>query len=170
MHGCPVQFMSREGIDDHMVKKHLHAQPHAGQCEAVAQMSASSQTSEPSRRCPFCGGEEESEKKLQSHIGRHQEDLALFAIPSSVYEKTESDNGNENMSGDEDLLFESDDGVDIITHDTEDLELNDEEDIGFDIEAGPQRCRSCNRSETPQWRRGPDGPRTLCNACGLREL
>ena len=29
------------------------------------------------------------------------------------------------------------------------------------------RCHSCNRAETPEWRRGPDGPRTLCNACGL---
>ena len=30
------------------------------------------------------------------------------------------------------------------------------------------RCRSCNRAESPEWRRGPDGPKTLCNACGLR--
>jgi hypothetical protein len=29
------------------------------------------------------------------------------------------------------------------------------------------RCHSCSRSETPEWRRGPDGSRTLCNACGL---
>lgn len=31
------------------------------------------------------------------------------------------------------------------------------------------RCHSCNTTETPEWRRGPDGARTLCNACGLRE-
>ena len=31
-----------------------------------------------------------------------------------------------------------------------------------------QRCHSCNTTETPEWRRGPDGARTLCNACGLR--
>ena len=30
------------------------------------------------------------------------------------------------------------------------------------------RCHSCNRAQTPEWRRGPDGERTLCNACGLR--
>lgn len=29
------------------------------------------------------------------------------------------------------------------------------------------RCRQCGISETPEWRRGPDGARTLCNACGL---
>lgn len=33
--------------------------------------------------------------------------------------------------------------------------------------APPGRCHSCNISETPEWRRGPDGARTLCNACGL---
>ncbi|KAI8988292.1 hypothetical protein BDF20DRAFT_317660 [Mycotypha africana] len=30
-----------------------------------------------------------------------------------------------------------------------------------------QKCHSCNTTETPEWRRGPDGARTLCNACGL---
>lgn len=33
--------------------------------------------------------------------------------------------------------------------------------------APPGRCHSCNRADTPEWRRGPDGARTLCNACGL---
>lgn len=34
--------------------------------------------------------------------------------------------------------------------------------------APPGRCHSCNIEQTPEWRRGPDGARTLCNACGLR--
>ncbi|OAA57286.1 transcription factor rfeH-Penicillium chrysogenum [Cordyceps fumosorosea ARSEF 2679] len=29
------------------------------------------------------------------------------------------------------------------------------------------KCHSCKRLDTPQWRPGPDGPRTLCNVCGL---
>ncbi|ODQ52764.1 hypothetical protein SAICODRAFT_7798 [Saitoella complicata NRRL Y-17804] len=33
--------------------------------------------------------------------------------------------------------------------------------------APPGRCHSCNIADTPEWRRGPDGARTLCNACGL---
>ncbi|KAH8650429.1 hypothetical protein BGZ61DRAFT_375823 [Ilyonectria robusta] len=35
------------------------------------------------------------------------------------------------------------------------------------LAATPGRCHSCNRVDTPEWRRGPDGARTLCNACGL---
>jgi hypothetical protein len=29
-------------------------------------------------------------------------------------------------------------------------------------------CRTCGRTDSPEWRKGPDGPKTLCNACGLR--
>ncbi|KAG8742742.1 hypothetical protein FRC10_000956 [Ceratobasidium sp. 414] len=31
----------------------------------------------------------------------------------------------------------------------------------------PGQCHSCEILDTPEWRRGPDGQRTLCNACGL---
>lgn len=28
-------------------------------------------------------------------------------------------------------------------------------------------CHSCGTTDTPEWRRGPDGCKSLCNACGL---
>ncbi|KAI8887526.1 hypothetical protein K501DRAFT_330551 [Backusella circina FSU 941] len=31
----------------------------------------------------------------------------------------------------------------------------------------PAQCHSCKSMDTPEWRKGPLGPRTLCNACGL---
>ncbi|KAE8774951.1 GATA transcription factor 4 [Hordeum vulgare] len=31
-----------------------------------------------------------------------------------------------------------------------------------------RRCTHCASEVTPQWRQGPLGPRTLCNACGVR--
>lgn len=30
------------------------------------------------------------------------------------------------------------------------------------------RCTHCQAEKTPQWRMGPLGPKTLCNACGVR--
>lgn len=31
-----------------------------------------------------------------------------------------------------------------------------------------RRCLHCSSDKTPQWRTGPMGPKTLCNACGVR--
>ncbi|CAM8935462.1 unnamed protein product [Rhodiola kirilowii] len=31
-----------------------------------------------------------------------------------------------------------------------------------------RRCSHCASEKTPQWRTGPTGPKTLCNACGVR--
>ncbi|KAJ0040387.1 hypothetical protein Pint_27396 [Pistacia integerrima] len=39
---------------------------------------------------------------------------------------------------------------------------------GEDGEESRRRCSHCETTETPQWRIGPLGPKTLCNACGVR--
>lgn len=31
-----------------------------------------------------------------------------------------------------------------------------------------RKCSHCSSTKTPQWRAGPNGPKTLCNACGVR--
>ncbi|GER39477.1 GATA transcription factor [Striga asiatica] len=33
---------------------------------------------------------------------------------------------------------------------------------------GVKKCMHCEVTKTPQWREGPLGPKTLCNACGVR--
>ncbi|KAJ3122840.1 blue light receptor [Physocladia obscura] len=32
----------------------------------------------------------------------------------------------------------------------------------------PGNCRKCGKTASREWRKGPHGPKTLCNACGLR--
>ena len=32
-----------------------------------------------------------------------------------------------------------------------------------------RRCGCCGAQSTPLWRNGPEGPKTLCNACGVRD-
>ncbi|XP_056176928.1 GATA transcription factor 12-like [Syzygium oleosum] len=43
---------------------------------------------------------------------------------------------------------------------------------GLDGPDGPggeaRKCLHCQTDKTPQWRTGPMGPKTLCNACGVR--
>ncbi|KAI0317568.1 hypothetical protein OF83DRAFT_1058454 [Amylostereum chailletii] len=36
------------------------------------------------------------------------------------------------------------------------------------IAAEQHVCNTCGRTDSPEWRKGPRGPKTLCNACGLR--
>ncbi|KAM0904982.1 hypothetical protein ACQ4PT_017670 [Festuca glaucescens] len=32
----------------------------------------------------------------------------------------------------------------------------------------PKACTDCYATKTPLWRGGPEGPKSLCNACGIR--
>jgi hypothetical protein len=51
-------------------------------------------------------------------------------------------------------------------------EVEEEEEKGLMVnneqQATPRRCTHCLSQRTPQWRAGPLGPKTLCNACGVR--
>ncbi|KAG6733634.1 hypothetical protein I3842_01G233900 [Carya illinoinensis] len=37
-----------------------------------------------------------------------------------------------------------------------------------DSDSSGRKCLHCAAEKTPQWRTGPMGPKTLCNACGVR--
>ncbi|XP_014515971.1 GATA transcription factor 9 [Vigna radiata var. radiata] len=39
---------------------------------------------------------------------------------------------------------------------------------GTNTECSGRKCLHCGAEKTPQWRTGPMGPKTLCNACGVR--
>lgn len=39
---------------------------------------------------------------------------------------------------------------------------------GGGVAAQPRKCSHCGVTKTPQWRAGPLGSKTLCNACGVR--
>ncbi|ESQ42729.1 hypothetical protein EUTSA_v10013793mg [Eutrema salsugineum] len=43
-------------------------------------------------------------------------------------------------------------------------------EIGYGNNNGVIRvCSDCNTTKTPLWRSGPRGPKSLCNACGIRQ-
>ncbi|KAM7500322.1 hypothetical protein LguiA_024736 [Lonicera macranthoides] len=42
------------------------------------------------------------------------------------------------------------------------------EEEGVNLGQQTRRCTHCLSQRTPQWRAGPLGPKTLCNACGVR--
>ncbi|CAN7085091.1 unnamed protein product [Brassica oleracea var. botrytis] len=51
-----------------------------------------------------------------------------------------------------------------------DLEVNGNSNVdSYSSDQNPVRkCMHCEVTKTPQWRLGPNGPKTLCNACGVR--
>ena len=58
-----------------------------------------------------------------------------------------------------------------ITEESGSDDSTDEEQTGPSVgqHAGTVwRCDFCGRTETPQKRKGPNGPQTLCNACGVK--
>ncbi|KAJ8662721.1 hypothetical protein O0I10_001685 [Lichtheimia ornata] len=40
--------------------------------------------------------------------------------------------------------------------------------VASTTEENPKICAHCHRKDSPEWRRGPNGPKELCNACGLK--
>ncbi|GJV88247.1 GATA transcription factor 11-like protein [Tanacetum coccineum] len=46
------------------------------------------------------------------------------------------------------------------------METKTSEEMSDDV--GVKKCAHCEITKTPQWREGPTGPKTLCNACGVR--
>jgi hypothetical protein len=40
--------------------------------------------------------------------------------------------------------------------------------VGSESEEAKKTCVDCGTSKTPLWRGGPAGPKSLCNACGIR--
>lgn len=51
------------------------------------------------------------------------------------------------------------------------IQVKNSENVNDDDEEhipNARRCTHCLSQRTPQWRAGPLGPKTLCNACGVR--
>ncbi|XP_027345946.1 GATA transcription factor 11 isoform X2 [Abrus precatorius] len=52
--------------------------------------------------------------------------------------------------------------ISLLTSKTETKRSSSQESVA------PRKCMHCEMTKTPQWREGPMGPKTLCNACGVR--
>ncbi|KAG6489670.1 hypothetical protein ZIOFF_050946 [Zingiber officinale] len=52
----------------------------------------------------------------------------------------------------------------------QDLEMQGLTDNHYSFRAAAIRmCSNCGTTKTPLWRSGPGGPKSLCNACGIRQ-
>ncbi|KAK8938820.1 putative GATA transcription factor 22 [Platanthera zijinensis] len=56
----------------------------------------------------------------------------------------------------------------IINHHLQDHNNNNNKKANLDTNI-IRVCSDCSTTKTPLWRSGPSGPKTLCNACGIRQ-
>jgi hypothetical protein len=94
--GCNRPFDSDQSFRQHLLDAHLHmANEHRVRdvmrsCERPAKMESKAD-------CPLCGMSLQSLVQLRRHVGKHHEELALFALPSSMRDdQDEADDGNNN--------------------------------------------------------------------------
>ncbi|KAM0920605.1 hypothetical protein ACQ4PT_007430 [Festuca glaucescens] len=52
--------------------------------------------------------------------------------------------------------------------DSDKVELEAADAEEYTATGEPKACTDCNTTKTPLWRGGPTGPKSLCNACGIR--
>lgn len=92
--GCNASFSTVPELEEHLRGIHAtsgtqtlpHDLIHSGETKAALKFPAP---------CPLCDQSLGSIKEYQHHVGRHQEGLALFALPNT--EEEEDDTGNQDF-------------------------------------------------------------------------
>ncbi|KAK8113380.1 hypothetical protein PG984_013906 [Apiospora sp. TS-2023a] len=89
--GCDTPFTSWRTFVAHMSESH-------GKTEITGSTASRTRTHWISEPCPLCGELIRSAHSYQRHIGRHQVDLALFALPNVDYDELLSRGSSESTS------------------------------------------------------------------------
>ena len=88
--GCKKPFNSKSAFEDHI--RHIHQNLFIGnQFPALVNMQQRQMNPETQIECPLCKEMVPLSPHLRRHLGSHQEQLALFALPSNL-EQTEEEN------------------------------------------------------------------------------
>ncbi|KAF5978676.1 zinc finger transcription factor ace1 [Fusarium coicis] len=78
--GCSETFVSLQDMKHHLAQKHSETTGLTHLASLLTMCERPKSENEPAD-CPLCGERQSSFRQYQRHVGRHQEDLALFALP-----------------------------------------------------------------------------------------
>ncbi|KAF4470144.1 Zinc finger transcription factor ace1 [Fusarium albosuccineum] len=98
--GCNMQFSSAFDIKDHLAKAHSETMSRSNLADLLSLCEQSKPPSDPAE-CPLCNESLPTFKHFQRHVGRHQEDLILFALPQLTSEETNTSDGEESEEGED---------------------------------------------------------------------
>ncbi|KAM7185320.1 hypothetical protein V8F20_011853 [Naviculisporaceae sp. PSN 640] len=104
--GCNKEFTSVSQCQEHLGEAHPDSIP-PDHVDAMINLSARPLVAEDGIRCPLCRKQLLSFKKYWRHVGTHQKQLALFALPKLDTTK-EGDSDEENDDRSKDGEFSSD--------------------------------------------------------------
>ncbi|KAF4423164.1 Zinc finger transcription factor ace1 [Fusarium acutatum] len=109
--GCNETFNSLQDMKRHLVQKHSGTTELTNLVSLLTMCERPKSEDEPAD-CSLCGERQSSFKQYQRHVGRHQEDLALFALPHLPGEDSkneESDSEPEEKEEEEEVESEEQD-------------------------------------------------------------
>lgn len=89
---------SADALKVHLVEAHSQSL-HASDVEKLVQMGARKVAQVSEATCPLCREKLTSAKKYRRHVGRHQEELALFALPRLEVPGTHGQKEDESIVG-----------------------------------------------------------------------
>ncbi|KLO85690.1 Uncharacterized protein LW93_14305 [Fusarium fujikuroi] len=95
--GCNETFVSLQGMKGHLAQKHSETAELTHLVSLLAMCERPKSEYEPAD-CPLCGERQSSFKQYQRHVGRHQEDLALFALPHLPVEEDDKNEASDSDS------------------------------------------------------------------------
>ncbi|SCO85908.1 uncharacterized protein FRV6_10035 [Fusarium oxysporum] len=92
--GCDKTFDSSQDMKLHLAQKHSETTEWTHLDNLLTMCERPKPDNEPAD-CPLCNERQASFKQYQRHVGRHQEDLALFALPHIAGEEDEKNDDSD---------------------------------------------------------------------------
>jgi len=122
-------FMEKNQFETHLRASHPNTF-NEDQLPAFMEMSESKVSMDNGGLCPLCKEQVPSLKKLRRHLGRHQEQLALFALPLSIHDENSDQDvdGSDRKSNDSNAAPEAEIDQESETQDVKTNDLQDEKD------------------------------------------
>ncbi|KAH7126101.1 hypothetical protein EDB81DRAFT_663785 [Dactylonectria macrodidyma] len=118
--GCNEPFSSLKDMKHHLKYAHAAASESA-HLDSLLSLCEMLKLVNESENCPLCNESLQTLKHYLRHVGRHQEDLALFALPQLPGDQDDNDSESEKddeKTGDDDV-----EDVEEVTLEAEDLDL-----------------------------------------------
>ncbi|KAF2109006.1 hypothetical protein BDV96DRAFT_247899 [Lophiotrema nucula] len=119
-YGCSKTFSSRHAYESHLLKRHP-SEAVKDQHSTLADIAETQMPMNSHDLCPLCKEHLTSLKLLRRHLGRHQEQLALFALPLSMKGEEGPDDESQ-IAEDKSIAPHADSSVDSSDEDDGDAE------------------------------------------------